>query len=53
MEKDQIAKLKEIQAYLNYLMGDLMLKSHYDYAKDIMGAVFCINNVTNCYTPVQ
>ena len=46
MEQDQITKLKEIQAYLNYLIGDLTLKSQYAYAGHIFDAVVSINEIT-------
>ena len=49
MEKDQIEKLKDIQSYLNYLVGDLMLKRQYAPAQDIMSAIAYIHNITYSY----
>ena len=49
MEKDQIEKLKEMQKYLDYLVGDLALKRSYYYANEVMGAISCVNNITSSY----
>ena len=53
MSKDQIDKLKEIQAYLNYLIGDLTLKGQYKYADDVFTAAVSINEITATYKDLR
>ena len=53
MEQDQVTKLKEIQAYLNYLIGDLTLKNQYKYADDVFTAAVSINEITSTYKDLR
>ena len=49
MEKDQIDRLKEIQSYLDYLVGDLTISHDYAYAEYIFCAIKSINEVLHSY----